>query len=89
MLRAEQVRPVACSCTVLRSDEVTATLTQAFRERPDVLPIIGTAADGALADAVEPGVWEGVLKRLAILRCSWGHYVVADGIATRPCCSSG
>jgi nucleotide-binding universal stress UspA family protein len=75
---------VACSGTVLRSDDVPGALAEALHDRPDALPIIGTAAPGPLAELLDPGVWEGVLGVTGRTALLVGPNVVDDSIATRP-----
>ena len=59
--RAEGVKPVPCTISIVRDDDVGAALTQALVDRPDALPVIGTAAARTLAEMFDPGVWPAAL----------------------------
>jgi nucleotide-binding universal stress UspA family protein len=82
--RVEQASPVACFGTVLRSDDVAGSLAKALHDRPDALPVIGTAAPGPLAELFAPGVWEGVLGATGRPALLVGPHVVDAAIASRP-----
>jgi len=59
--RAEELRPVPCTVSIVREDDVGAALTRALVDRPDALPVIGTAAARTLAEMLDPGVWPAAL----------------------------
>jgi nucleotide-binding universal stress UspA family protein len=59
--RAEELRPVPCTVSIVREHDVGAALTRALVDRPDALPVIGTAAARTLAEMLDPGVWPPTL----------------------------
>jgi nucleotide-binding universal stress UspA family protein len=80
LYRADQIRPVACTVTLLRSEDVPGSLVEAFRARPDALPVIGTAARGALGELLDGGVWQSVLAETGRPALLVGRHVVEGDV---------
>jgi hypothetical protein len=76
--RAASVRPVACTVTVLADDDVVGAMVRALRARPGALPVIGTAAHGALLETIEPGAWEAAVRATGRTALLVGPAVEAD-----------
>ena len=78
--RAEEVRPVPCTIAIVREDDIGAALTQALADRPDALPVIGTAAARTLAEMLDPGVWPAALHATGRPALVVGPNVVERGV---------
>ena len=59
--RAEGLRSVPRTISIVREDDVGAALTRALVDRTDALAVIGTAAARTLAEVLDPGVWPAAL----------------------------
>ena len=57
LLRADLVRPAACTTTVVHADDIASALIQTLHDRPGALPVISTHSEVSGV-----GAWESALR---------------------------